>query len=359
MRELGKQQIEDIALGATVLGTGGGGDPYLGKLMALNAMAEYGNVKMITHEEVPDDALVVPIAFMGAPVILIEKLANGNEAKDALKMLEEKLGKKAFALMPIEAGGMNSMAPLALAAELGLPIVDSDAMGTAYPQLQMVTFTLHDIPSTPLAQADEKGNRVLYETISNLWSEILAGNAIIPMGGACVIACYPVLGKQLKKAGIHDIVTYSEEIGSAIREAKNNSLNPVKTLIEKANGHLLFEGKITDVVRNTEGRFLKGLIKVEGLNDFSDSKMDIDFQNEFLMAKVNGKTVAMVPDLITIVDTETAKPITTETIKYGFRISVIGMPGNEQWRTEKGLEIVGPNAFGYSEEYQPVEKLNQ
>ena len=34
MRQIGKDNLEDIAIGAAVLGTGGGGDPYIGKLMA-------------------------------------------------------------------------------------------------------------------------------------------------------------------------------------------------------------------------------------------------------------------------------------------------------------------------------------
>ncbi len=38
MRLLYEENIEDIALGAAVLGTGGGGDPYVGKLMAREAI---------------------------------------------------------------------------------------------------------------------------------------------------------------------------------------------------------------------------------------------------------------------------------------------------------------------------------
>ena len=50
--------------------------------------------------------------------------------------------RKIDALMPIEAGGVNSMLPFAAAARLGLPLVDADGMGRAFPELQMVTFTI-------------------------------------------------------------------------------------------------------------------------------------------------------------------------------------------------------------------------
>ena len=38
MRLIGKEEIENISIGAALLGTGGGGDPYIGKLMAIQAV---------------------------------------------------------------------------------------------------------------------------------------------------------------------------------------------------------------------------------------------------------------------------------------------------------------------------------
>ena len=62
MRKIGLSEIEDIALGASLLGAGGGGDPYIGKLVAMGAVKERGPVTLLDPEEIPDDALVVPIA---------------------------------------------------------------------------------------------------------------------------------------------------------------------------------------------------------------------------------------------------------------------------------------------------------
>ena len=79
MRKIGLSEIEDIALGASLLGAGGGGDPYIGKLVAMGAVKERGPVTLLDPEEIPDDALVVPIAMMGAPTILGEKGVGGKE----------------------------------------------------------------------------------------------------------------------------------------------------------------------------------------------------------------------------------------------------------------------------------------
>ena len=53
MRKIGIKEIEDIALGAALLGAGGGGDPYIGKLMAIGAVRDCGEVTLISPEEVP------------------------------------------------------------------------------------------------------------------------------------------------------------------------------------------------------------------------------------------------------------------------------------------------------------------
>ncbi len=82
--------------------------------------------------------------------------------------------------------------------------------------------------------------------------------------------------------------------------------------------------------------------------------MQIRFQNENLIALRDGEVAATVPDLITVLDAESGEPITTETLRYGFRVVVIGMPCAEAWRSEAGLALVGPRAFGYDVEYRPL-----
>ena len=109
VRKLGVHEIEDIALGAALLGAGGGGDPYVGKLVALGAVKECGDVTLLSPDEVPDDALIVPIAMMGAPTVLAEKGIGGKEYQTLFEMVSRFFGKDIYAFMPIEAGGVNSM----------------------------------------------------------------------------------------------------------------------------------------------------------------------------------------------------------------------------------------------------------
>ena len=218
MRKIGIKEIEDIALGAALLGSGGGGDPYVGKLVAMGAIQECGPVTLLDPQEVPDDALIVPIAMMGAPTVLIEKGTGGKEYQTLYDTVSQFFGKPIYAFMPMEAGGVNSMLPIAAAARLQIPMVDVDGMGRAFPELQMVTFTIGGISATPMALTDEKGNNVIFRTITNKWTEELARAVTMACGGAVSVSLYPMSGKQMKDYGVHGIVTRSEKLGAAIRQ---------------------------------------------------------------------------------------------------------------------------------------------
>ncbi len=355
MRKLGEEAIENIALGAALLGTGGGGDPHLGKLMALQAVKKYGPVKLLDPAEIDDDMLVVPSAMMGAPSVLVEKIPNGGEFKRCFDAISRYLGKNVAATMPIEAGGINSMIPLAVAAQMELPIVDADGMGRAFPELQMVTYHLDGITASPMVITDEKGNMEVLETISNKWAEDLARVATITMGGSVIINIYSMTGAQVKKSAVTGILTYSEKIGSIIGKAIQTGCNPLGELLELTKGYLLFKGKITDVLRETRAGFNFGKAVMQGLEEDKGSSFEMEFQNENLIARKDGQVVASVPDLICCVDLESSIPITTEALKYGRRVAVLGLPCDPKWRTPKGIETVGPRYFKYDIDYVPIE----
>lgn len=357
MRKIGIQEIEDIAVGAALLGTGGGGDPYIGKLMAIQAIEEYGEVTLLDAEEVPDDALVVPSSMMGAPTVMLEKAPSGEEAFVAFQKLETYLGDKIYATFPIEAGGVNSMLPFALAAKLGLPVVDADGMGRAFPELQMVTFYLDGIAATPAVLADEKGNTVVLSTIDNVWTERIARAATVQMGGSAMTAMYAMKGRNLKESGVRNILKLEETIGKTIRKAKENNANPIREVVKSVKGFPLFSGKVKDINRKTESGFARGTATFEGMHENKGETLTLRFQNEHLLARTEERLLCMTPDLIAVLDAETGLPITTEGIRYGARYVVIGIPCHPKWRTEKGLATVGPKYFGYDVDYVPVEEL--
>ena len=83
----------------------------------------------------------------------------------------------------------------------------------------------------------------------------------------------------------------------------------------------------------------------------------IEIRNEFLLARVNGATVAIVPDLIAVLDRETGEPLTAEMLAYGQRVKVLGYAADPLLRRPESLAVLGPGAFGFDEPFRPLEAL--
>jgi DUF917 family protein len=356
VRLLERQEIEDIARGSAVLGTGGGGDPYLGKLAAIQAMERFGPLQLADINELPDDMLVAFPFAIGSPVPFLERITMTKELVTAYRAMCRYMGKTIGAVMSAEIGGMNSVLPFAVGRELGLPVIDGDCMGRAYPEIQLVTLTLYGHSASPLAVADEHGNVTVVDTVDNTWAEKLARPIAVEMGAISGGFGYPVTVKDLKEAAILGTVSFAEEIGKAIRVAQQSHADPVDAVLETAGGYRLFVGRIIDVARKTQKGWALGETRISGVDAYDGREMTVRFQNEHLVAIENDEIVASVPDLIAILDTERGEPITTENLRYGFRVTVIGIPSDAKWRTPAGIALGGPRHFGYDIDFTPVEQ---
>ena len=354
--------LGDLARGAAFLGTGGGGDPYIGRLMVEPAMREGRTVEIIDLEALPDDALIIPTAMMGAPTVIVEKLPSGEEAVASLKKLEAFLGRSAYATMPVEVGGINSTMPLVVGAQLGLPIVDADGMGRAFPELQMETFAVYGVPGAPMAVSNEYGDSALIETADNKMLEWLARGVTIRMGGTSFIAEYAMDGATAKRTSVPGTLSLAIRIGACIRAAREAHADPFAALLELlpttpyAFGKIIFQGKIADLLRETTQGFARGRVRIAGLEGWTGT-LEIDIQNENLVARHGGEIKAIVPDLICVLDSETAEPITTETLRYGQRVTVMGVAVPPIMRTPEALAVFGPAGFGIDAPFTPIEAL--
>ena len=349
--------MDAIATGSAVYGTGGGGDPYIGKLLAQNTMRAHGPVQLVGLDELADDDLIVPLAMAGAPTVLLEKLAQTQPLVDALRRLEQMLGRPAKALMSIEVGGLNSTIPFCAASATGLPLVDADTMGRAFPEIQMTLATLVGIHACPLAMTDEKGNVLTVQAVNNHFTERFVRSILMDMGGATCVALYAMTVAQARTATVNGSISQARRTGQALFDARARHLDPVAALLRATGGFALFAGKIVDVQRVVDAGFSRGQARLDGLADCAGQQLELLFQNEFLLARCGDAVRCATPDLIVTVDLETGEPITAEQIRYGLRVAVLGIPCVPAWRTPAALALVGPQRFGYPVAYQPVEQL--
>src|SRR6266853_6753901 len=221
-RLLDPDALRALARGCAVLGAGGGGDTYLTLLQALQATEDFGPVRLVDVDDLPDQALIMPCGGIGAPTVSIEKIENGNEGARLRQHLEYMTGRRVAALMSAEIGGSNGLLPLSWAARMGLPIVDADGMGRAFPEIPQVTMHLAGISPSPAIMTDERGNLVVFRTISGHWMERLERAAAVEFGGAASSAAFSLTAAQARGATVRNSVSLAIRIGEALSSAQGN-----------------------------------------------------------------------------------------------------------------------------------------
>ncbi len=345
-----------LAVGAAILGTGGGGNPRIGRLRCLQELKRGREIRVISLTELADDAFVISVGGIGAPVIGIEKIEQGEECLRALRALEAHYGRKADALIASEIGGSNSMEPLLTGAQAGIPTVDADGMGRAFPEMQMVTFSIYGNPSVPATMADEKGNIVLFRAVQDeLWFERLARSTVITMGGAAGYAISAMSGAYVKRVAVPDTVSQAIGLGRAVLEANQQHLNPIDLICRRERGIRLMDAKIVDLHREVRRGFAMGEVQLDGLGEYQGHSASVTIQNEYLLFRYDGEIKVVVPDLILLLDLDSGYAITTETLRYGQRVAVVALPCHALLRTPEALAVVGPAAFGITDvEYRPL-----
>lgn len=354
--------IADLCAGSVFLATGGGGDPYVSQILVEQALKKHGSVDLVPLADVPDDAFVVAIGEVGAPTVSLEQLPIGTECLDVVDRFEAWVGRKISHIVSFEVGGANSVIPLIAAAAKNIPLIDGDGMGRALPEAQMMTFAIEGVRPTPAVAVDYAGGATYFDTADTLLYERQIRNIAMAMGGMVFTAEHPMTAEEARRAIVPGTISFALQVGRTLRQNFGNAEHveaPLRALFARSDYGILkhlYTGKIVDINRKIVGGFDVGEATIESVGGNAPS-MTLSIKNEFLVATVNGKVVASVPDLITMVDHETSSPINSERVHYGQRVTVFGIGCPPHYRTERALKVVAPRAFGFDFDYTTIEKL--
>jgi hypothetical protein len=338
-RILGKTQLEDIAWGSTLLGSGGGGSVHDG----LRLIAEMENkITLLDPADLPESANAVMVAGIGAPKALAEK-KFGPEAIIAYEAIKNWMavgGVKIEYLMPGEIGGLNTITPLYVAAQKNVSVVDADGNGRAVPELATGLYPIYKIPTSPIVIANKAGDIIvayLGDPLDTKAAETIARTAAVSFGMLAAFATWIVNIATIKKCLVVNSISKAEKIGRAIRKAKASVKDAVKQVIAVTGGKELFRGKIKKIEMRTAEGFDFGRTTIEGIAKYKGKTFIIDSKNENMIAWQNEKPVIMVPDLIAMMTTK-GEPLSNADTKEGMEIAIIGIHAPEPWmRTRDGF----------------------
>jgi DUF917 family protein len=270
---------------------------------------------------------VIHVGLAGAPDIVMERLPSGDEWGAAIRALEHHLGREADALGVIEIGGLNALLPLVAGAALGLPVVDGDLMGRAFPRLPQTVLAIAGIGAGPIALVGPSGETVVFDCPDDVAIERVMRALINSVGGAAAVACYPIAAGELARHGIAGSVTRAHELGAALAAGE-------------PPGELLFAGRVAEIERSPTHLRSVVLEDPERLSHVAR----IDIGDEYLAVAVDGVPAALVPDIIVLLDRDERRPVAVGALRAGRHVLVIRLAAPEALHAHQ--DVFGPPAFG-------------
>lgn len=344
---IAEEHVDALAAGATLLGSGGGGNVDLAEQLVRHGVRRRP-VVVRRAADLPPDAHVVHVGVAGAPDVLAERLIDPRDMAIAARAVADQTGGRLDAVGIIEIGGLNALAGVVAAGELGLPVVDGDLMGRAFPSINKTTMALAGGSAAPLSVVGPAGDTVVVTTSSAAAAERLLSSTAGAFGGAAALALYPTTAAELTRTGIAGSLSACVALGAAFHASPARQ---VADLAEHLGGSMLFEGRV-DEIRPRDG-VLPGSITVSDRTTGSAARVDL--LEEFLAVTVDGITRACTPDVVVGIDPTSGGVLGTTQIRPGQLLSLISLPALHPWPASAD-DVVGPRAFGLDLELEEVRR---
>lgn len=357
-QRLSLEDLRDLAVGATIFGSAGGGSPELGNFVVDGIGKFTDGVSLLPLGDVPDESLVVAVAGFGSPEVILSK-PSVIENFHAVELIERVISRKVDFVVPYESGGLNSLTPFFVAAMKGIPVLDCDGTGRAVCEWYISMFEVHGIPMAPLAVTNEIGHgAVIYA--DNMIDVDRYGRAILQefglSGGS---AGYVMSGAKAKSSLVPDMLSMELGLGREIVASLAAGEDTLDVILKQTGGYLLATGEIVrkDLKTSPIGSD-HGVIEVQG--DDGQGNLNVHYKNESILARwADGTVAAMLPDIITYLD-EKGSPLTNADTREGQRIRVVGVPINEKCRDRRAIPLyqkVLADVLEFKQPYLPIEEL--
>lgn len=353
MKKINKQSLEALMIGSQFLGAGGGGKIHILKQLVQDRFDDSFSVDLIGIEELKESGTGTTVGMVGSPEALDEFLPTGQEGRELLDKMKQLTGKETDVIFTIEGAGVNLIYPVIVAYATGLPILDADAMGRAFPELPMTTFQFNRQSIAPIVFQDIDHISYVYHDQDASLVDLKIRQKIAETTGMAFFAGYQAPYEVLRRILIPHTFTTGLKIGEAFLQAK--TFDDLMKGLEGATRNSLY-GSSIELTRGIVSDHVA--LEHSNIASYQVGAYTVYYHYENLMVYHNKKVVANVPDLITLVDLDRLEPISVKDAQLGMRVAIVATPAPLQLRTPTALSYVGPKAFGFKSAYEALEKIH-
>ena len=367
-QRLSRQALEDSLTGCSYLGCGGGGSLTQARAL-IRADLEAGHVfTMLDVAALADEDRVACAYALASLAPLSDEIEAKLDAMDnpiefpvleAFRLLERHLGRPFSGVILGEMGPLSMAEGLSIAARLGVPALDADTVGRATPEINQHSVRVAGLPLTPATAYTPFGDEIMLTDLQDPSRQEDVMRALTVVSGLVGVADAPITGATAKAPNVlvKESLSLAIALGRAVREAKAANTDPIDAARRAGDGYRLFSGRVSSFDWGDRDGFLAGHLFVEGRGEFAGQTLRLDYKNEHLVAQLGDRIIATCPDLITMVDRETAEGVNNPEFYEGQLVEVLGFRCDPIWRRPEGLEVFEPRYFGFPIDYTPIEDI--
>ncbi|GAA4531607.1 DUF917 domain-containing protein [Amycolatopsis samaneae] len=340
---LSVDDVDALRWGASLLGSGGGGEPRLGALWLAREMSGGAGVEVVAVDTLAE-GWVLTVAVAGSTASVgIEKLPAGDELRRCVTVAERYHGVHIDAIGVVEVGGSNALFPFIAAAQTGKPVVDADLMGRAFSRLDQTVMDPGPDLTGAWVCAEAHGAAMVIDGVEPRTAERVMRGALTGLGGWAALAYPPLSAETYRRVALRGTVRAAIGLGRRYRAGAAAGLDGPE-LAERLGAEHLGQGTVLEVYRYPGKGFGNGSVAVRTTD--GAQVLRVEMQNEYAMVLRDGEVVATTPDVICLLDTHSLQVIQTGEVRRGHEVVLLALPVPDRLWHPDILPRVAPRAFG-------------
>jgi len=339
---LGLDDVDALRRGASLLGSGGGGDAQLSGLWLAKELTDGRRLRVIDADELSDGWVLTLCAAGSTASVAVEKLPAGDELSRCVAMAEKYLGVTMDAIGLLEIGGSNALFPFIAAAQTGKPVVDGDLMGRAFSRLDQTVAAREDLLGAWVC-AEAHGAAMVVDGVDAHTAERVLRGALTGLGGWAALAYPAIRAPRYRDIVLPGTVTAALELGRQHRIGSETG-DDGAALADRLDGVFLGQGTVLEVYRYTGKAFASGSVAVRTAD--GQHVLRVEMQNEYTMVLCDGEVVATAPDVVCLLDAHTLQAIQTSQVRRGHEVVALALPVPDRLWQPDVLHRFGPRAHG-------------
>jgi DUF917 family protein len=368
---LTRNDVNPLLEGLAILGTGGGGNPEWGRMILENDLDRGRAWRIVPLDAVPDEWTIVCAGIMGSVKALeaigfrkvLEEWEEDFLLLRVTRYMEELLGRRIDAVIPFEAGGLNSPVVLTLGARAGIAAIDGDALGRSAPETQMTSWHGHGVEITPMPVGDSRGNLVVVSRAAEPTYVDEVGRWVVTRGGHLgANNHHPMTGARLKQTTVPGTFSRALALGRAVEAARAAGRDPVRAAAEYLGTRHLIHGRVSSAREEEHMGFYFTTATLTGVGADSGRTARLVIKNEAMLCFLENRPVTIFPDPIYLLEPETGRGLMSVELVVGREVVLLGAPAHPRLRSaatsEAGRKAFSPARFGHPDlVYRPIEEL--